>query len=659
MGMVGRVKAAEARPASLLTPTYRADIDGLRAVAVLAVVGFHFFPAAFPGGFVGVDVFFVISGYLISTILYVGHEKKAFSFAEFYARRVRRIFPALLVVLAFSLLAGWFVLLSNEFAQLKRHVAAAAAFASNLLLWSEGGYFDTASDEKPLLHLWSLGIEEQFYLVWPLALFAAYRLNKSPLWISGAILALSCVLNLVETARDPLTAFYMPYTRFWELMAGSVLAYEVRTMRASAAWKAVTPRTADALSFAGLALIAISVFTLNGEMRYPGAWALLPVGGAYLVIKFAHHAVVIRRLLSSRLAVWFGLISYPLYLWHWPLLTFARLIDPALLDRKGRLALILISIAAAWLTYRFVEQPIRRKRATQVVVAVSGAMAAVGSFAILISLAGLPPRNNEPGLEKIVRAVGDWQYPPKGFASIQIDGARFELQNSNVARTTLFVGDSNVAQYAPRISLLLTQHPDRFHSVIFAARGGCPPVPSLYERNDARCRRTMEAAFRLAREDRIGAVVIGAAWMGYRNELLKEEHLRSLRGVLAELARQKPTTLLLNIPSGREFDPKTMVSGSRLAGLSANPTADAVPLNRLLQRYGALRDRLKEAAAFAGASVIDPLDHLCSASLCPVVSPQGEPVNKDRGHLRPFHVIANGGFIDQTIDVRSHAKSAN
>lgn len=658
MGMMGWPKATEARPASLSSPTYRADIDGLRALAVLAVIGFHFFPAAFPGGFVGVDVFFVISGYLISTILYESHAKGAFSFAEFYARRVRRIFPALLVVLAFSLLAGWFVLLSNEFAQLKRHVAAAAAFASNLLLWSEGGYFDTASDEKPLLHLWSLGIEEQFYLVWPLALFAAYRFNKSPLFVSGAILAVSLLVNVAETMRDPLTAFYMPHTRFWELMAGSVLAYEMRTKRWSIASKQVTPRAADALSFSGLALIFVSIFILDGETRYPGAWALLPVGGAYLVIRFAQRAATIRRLLSSRGAVWFGLISYPLYLWHWPLLTFVRLVDPGLLDRRGRLAIILISIVAAWLTYRFIEQPVRSKRAARVVVVFSGAMAAVGSLAVLISLAQLAPRNHEPGLEKIVRAVGDWQYPPKAFGSFRFGGAQFEFQNSHVARTTLFIGDSNVAQYAPRISILLSKHPDQYRSVIFAARGGCAPVPTLYESGDARCRRTMEAAFRMAHEDRIDAVVIGAAWIGYRERLLDQEHLQSLHGALAALARRKPTTLLLNIPSGREFDPRTMLSGSRLASLSASARADPAPLDRILQKYGALRDALKTIAASAGASVIDPLDHLCPDSLCPVVSPQGEPVNKDAGHLRPFHVIANGGFIDQTIRYRPGANGA-
>src|SRR6516165_2306372 len=210
---------------SLTRPKYRADIDGLRAVAVLAVVGFHAFPAWLKGGFVGVDLFFVISGFLISTIIFENLNSKTFSFLEFYIRRVRRIFPALLIVLSASLAFGTVTLLADEYQQLARHISAGAGFVSNYVLWGESGYFDNTADTKILIHLWSLGIEEQFYIVWPLLLWAAWTRRMNLLLVTGAVAAVSFAWNLWEVRSDPIATFYSPQTRFWELQIGSMLAY--------------------------------------------------------------------------------------------------------------------------------------------------------------------------------------------------------------------------------------------------------------------------------------------------------------------------------------------------------------------------------------------------------------------------------------------------
>jgi len=210
-----------------LHPTYRADIDGLRALAVIAVIGFHAFPQAVPGGFIGVDLFFVISGFLISTILYENLIAHSFSFTDFYARRIRRIFPALMVVLASAYAIGWFVLLPDEYAQLGKHIAGGAGFIENFLLWHESGYFDNAAETKPLLHLWSLGIEEQFYIVWPILLWLAYRARLNLLSLTILIGGASFILNLwgTQVSPNPVATFYSPQTRFWELLMGAVLAY--------------------------------------------------------------------------------------------------------------------------------------------------------------------------------------------------------------------------------------------------------------------------------------------------------------------------------------------------------------------------------------------------------------------------------------------------
>lgn len=203
---------------------YRPDIDGLRAVAVLAVIAFHAYPGLLPGGFIGVDVFFVISGFLITGVILGDLERGTFTFADFYARRIRRIFPALLVVLVAAWIAGWFLLLADEYKSLGRNIAAGALFLSNVSLWTEAGYFDAAAELKPLLHLWSLGIEEQFYIAWPLVMVIAWRLRGSLVTVAGVIGLVSFVLCVLSADGDPTTAFYLPHTRVWELLVGATLA---------------------------------------------------------------------------------------------------------------------------------------------------------------------------------------------------------------------------------------------------------------------------------------------------------------------------------------------------------------------------------------------------------------------------------------------------
>ena len=206
-------------------PKYRPDIDGLRAIAVLSVVAFHAFPNWIRGGFIGVDVFFVISGYLISTIIFENLDSGTFSFAEFYARRVKRIFPALLLVLTASYAFGWFALFADEYKQLGKHIAAGAGFVSNIVLWNEAGYFDSSAETKPLLHLWSLGIEEQFYVVWPLLLWLAWKQKFDLLTITIIVALVSFFLNINGVKEDTVATFYSPQTRFWELLCGSLLAW--------------------------------------------------------------------------------------------------------------------------------------------------------------------------------------------------------------------------------------------------------------------------------------------------------------------------------------------------------------------------------------------------------------------------------------------------
>lgn len=381
----------------LLHPKYRPDIDGLRALAVLSVVGFHAFPGLINGGFIGVDIFFVISGFLISTIIFENLEHNNFSFLVFYSRRVKRIFPALLVVLLASFAYGWFMFLPDEFKQLGKHIAAGAGFISNFVLWGESGYFDNAADTKPLLHLWSLGIEEQFYIIWPLLLWLAWKSKANLLLITLSVAAISFLLNIWLVNTETVAAFYSPQTRFWELLIGSTLAY--LALFKQSLLQSLKIGNDNSHSIVGALLLCVGFLLINQERAFPGYWALLPTLGTALIISAGSQAWLNRAVLSHPVLVWFGLISFPLYLWHWPLLSFLRIAD-ADPSRILRISAVLISIALAWLTYKFIEKPIRfgnKKMSTTFLLA--GALFLIGFVGYLTILKngfiGYGPRSEE------------------------------------------------------------------------------------------------------------------------------------------------------------------------------------------------------------------------------------------------------------------------
>ena len=365
---------------------YRGDIDGLRALAIVPVVLFHAFPSSLPGGFVGVDIFFVISGFLISTIIFRELKKGNFSFLGFYARRIRRIFPALSLVLSSTLIFGWFALDADEYKMLGKHAAAGAGFVQNFILLGEDGYFDIGSELKPLLHLWSLAIEEQFYLVFPLIVWFAWRIGLNLLALVLFIAIASLAANLYSVRIDPVGTFYFPHMRIWELMAGAILAY-VTSKSTTLPQQADTGKRRDfnetssstfsrfgaslaslrksiglnksTLSCLGLVLIVVSTFVFDKNHHYPGWRAIIPVMGAVLIIYAGQHSWINRHLLGNKLVIFVGLISYPLYLWHWPLLSFARIIESEPLSISLRIALVAISFILATLTYILIEKPIR------------------------------------------------------------------------------------------------------------------------------------------------------------------------------------------------------------------------------------------------------------------------------------------------------------
>ncbi len=378
--------------------TYRDDIDGMRAVAVLVVVTFHAFPQALPGGFVGVDVFFVISGYLIGTVLLADMGSRHFHVGSFLARRVKRLVPALLVVLPTCLAFGWVVLFDSEYRKLGHHAVAGATFLSNFAYWREDGYFDSASEYKPLLHLWSLGVEWQFYVTWPIVMILALKRG----WHLGAVTlafgVISFGASIVMTPIMSATAFYLPPTRIWEFLAGTILAVAGASRpRPNSRPRRVLPQlVAEMMAFGGLAAILAAAILYRSSGDFPGSAALLPVLGAMATIGAAPSSTWARGLLSSRPLVFCGIISYTLYLWHWPLLSFARILHSGEPSATVRCAAVALSLALAILTTWLVEKPARRSRKTIVPVAclgLSGLVVALGFAAPAAKLASASGAN--------------------------------------------------------------------------------------------------------------------------------------------------------------------------------------------------------------------------------------------------------------------------
>lgn len=469
-------------------PKYRADIDGLRGVAVLLVVLYHAWSKEVSGGFIGVDVFFVISGYLISSVVFTSMEAGAFTLREFWARRIRRLGPALLLVLGASLLAGWFLLLPTELEQLGRHVAAGALFVSNLLLIFEAGYFDTASELKPMLHLWSLGVEEQFYLLFPIVALVALRLRQNFLPMMVILALLSFTLNLIWMNTHPIGNFYLPLTRFWELLAGVILfltsrkSVELRTdSQKYQIWSAITnPGFRSAL---GLVVLIAAVILVSDAQPYPGIQALLPVLATMLLISAGENTFVNRKILSARPLVWLGLISFPLYLWHWPILSFSRIILGQEPPPWAKVILIVLAIALSWATYKWVEKPIRQLRiSSRLITAVTSASALVLTMGLLTSFqGGFPDRSLETKEAKLASSyfVGPlWEYSSNDLCNKNYDFPErgelpwwFCITNSNKPPEVLILGNSYANQLYPG----LVQN-EAFSHLTFLSIGTCDPT---------------------------------------------------------------------------------------------------------------------------------------------------------------------------------------
>lgn len=356
---------------------YRREIDGLRALAVVPVILFHAGLSTFSGGFVGVDVFFVISGYLITSILLADLERGDFSIARFYERRARRILPALFLVMACCIPFAWAWMLPDEWHDFSQSLVAVVLFVSNILFWREEGYFAPVAELKPLLHTWSLAVEEQYYLLFPLFLLVAWRLGPRRVLLMIVGIALLSLAASEWASRIAAGAnFYLAPTRAWELLAGSICAFALRGR---------APGANDWLGLSGIVLILLAIFAFDEKTPFPGLYALVPVVGTALIVLFGGPGSRTARLLGLRPLVGIGLVSYSAYLWHQPLFAFARLQGLGEPPMVLMLALAVLAMGLAWLSWRFVERPFRAGKASLLPTRRGVFAASLGGGALLIA----------------------------------------------------------------------------------------------------------------------------------------------------------------------------------------------------------------------------------------------------------------------------------
>lgn len=455
---------------------YRREIDGLRALAVLPVILFHAGFETFSGGFVGVDVFFVISGYLITTIILTELEQGKFSIVNFYERRARRILPALFLVMLVCIPFAWLWLLPSNMKDFSQSLVAVSVFASNILFWRESGYFVTAAELKPLLHTWSLAVEEQYYVLFPLFLMLFWKLGKRWILITlGLVFVASLAVAQWGAYAKPAAAFYLLPTRGWELLIGAFAAFYLSKANRKDFGKGLS----EAAGWLGIALIMYAVFAFSKATPFPGFYALVPTIGTVLIILFATQRTTVGKFVGNKAFVGAGLISYSAYLWHQPLFAFARhrsLTEPSHFDF---IVLSVLALVVAYFSWRFVETPFRspKKYNTRTIFRLSLVVLllplSIGSLSLQFgSPTYIGSKNPEFLLSKFTKQNWDG-IDCEGFSSMEGYASCSVIKYGAPSSKVIFWGDSH--------SLALKGYKPNLHNIelIIIGHPGCPPISGV------------------------------------------------------------------------------------------------------------------------------------------------------------------------------------
>jgi peptidoglycan/LPS O-acetylase OafA/YrhL len=648
---------------------YRPDIDGLRAVSVLAVILFHAKVPGFAGGYVGVDVFFVISGYLITQVLMVPSEHGFLGqLRGFYVRRCRRILPALLVMLLVSALLACWLFLPSELRRFGTHVAFASAFLSNLAVWREGGYFDVSTPFNPLLHLWSIAVEEQFYVVFPLVFLACGgALQGRTRALLASVALVSFALCVWASYRSPYANFFLAPTRAWELLLGSLVALGVgRSLSTHAAREAL----------AGAALLAIlgCVFWYDDSMRYPGLYALVPCVSAAILLATAKDSPSrVGRWMSARPLVFTGLISYSLYLWHVPVFAFVGYYNVRPLEAWQVAVLLPAIYLVSAVSWRYVEAPVRGRKLlatdSRLLGAAAGTTAMVASLGLVMWLSdGIPGRLGEAdatlirNIDRLQRDATDCAVRP--LPTIAAGSLCSYGPSAGASADVVVWGDSHALALLPEYERIAAARNVRVHA---AATSACRPLLGAASNVDTPARRQACDDFNRAAVEAIekidpALVILNAYWMYPDLDIattttttagaepadgsapFRQAFERSLRAIDAG---ERKVCVIGGVPT-LEYVMPYAYAMARRRGIDTDfiglrPSEAASQHRELDQHLAELRRR----HAF---TLVDPKATLCAGSTCAIVTSDGKSVYRDNNHLSIAGAELVGASLEACFD---------
>lgn len=492
---------------------YRPDIDGLRAIAVMAVVLFHLDYSMFKGGYIGVDVFFVISGFLISQIVYSKVQNNNFSFKDFYKNRALRILPVLFVLIIFCILGGFFILLSDEYSKLGVSSIASVLFIPNILFWFKTGYFEIEAESTPLLHIWSLGVEEQFYILFPLFVYLfILKFNRKYIFgVTSLLVLVSFYINIKYTSLDITYSFYMLFSRAWELLVGFLLTLFLQHI------KSINNTIIELSSIIGICLIIFPVYFYDTNILFPGYYAVLPVLGSMLVIfsgSFEKKSYV-KKMLSNRYIVFIGLISYSLYLWHWPIIVYLKMAYSTIYLNE---IILLITFLISVISYIFIEKPFRNK--SNIIIPsnikfksliIMGILISIFSFAVIYN-GGIPARLPD----SVKYASNPKVYLPENRHCHRLKSQDFKdkkfctFGHENTKPTFALLGDSHAEAFKYGLKLAAIQ---KGKSGVQFTKPGCRPIKGIDKKGKKGCLRFIDVALNeIVNNDDINTVFLAGYW---------------------------------------------------------------------------------------------------------------------------------------------------
>ena len=627
---------------------YRPDIDGMRAIAVLSVIIFHAFPGYLNGGFVGVDIFFVISGFLITNFIVRSINDNNFTFFDFYSRRIRRIFPALGLVLLFSVIIGWIILLPDEFKSLGKHIMGGVGFISNIVSLLEIGYFDPSAHFKPLLHLWSLGIEEQFYIIWPLFIYSCSKKPNQLFRLISIIFMLSIILYFILSISAPAFVFYFPLTRFWELMLGSILAVGSFSFKQSKLSGIFSKKVLfDVLSIVSFLLILVPLFFLKAGDIHSSFYLLSCNIGTALVIVIGTTDSLCKRILSNPILVFIGLISYPLYLWHWPLLSFANIVTHGYPPGIVRLFIVLVSFIFSWLTYEYLEKPIRGIKG---IIPIPNITLHLCLLMFVIGISGITIYAFDGFDHRVDHGISQYKIP----IADPIDSI------NNSIPTLAIIGDSHAGQLSESLSM------NGFNNIKTYSKGSCLPLfnlstyrqPTLFWSEKTECQPWVDNSLdEIINSNDIDYVIISAFYNQYLDGRIlvsstgfKETNHKKIfsiglrKTVKAIIESRKNVILVLDVP---ELETPCMPPRPYLfkdqSGCVISRDKEKQKLDLYLIDMVLLKNEFKEI------HIIDPREILCNEKICFAKKEGAYLYMADGNHLTEIGLQKLGVFLKERL----------